>query len=297
MTEPAAVLAALDPPLRARLTQRSNRAGLRHLALHLLVIAGLAAYVALGLPLWWLSMFALGIALVFLFTLQHECTHATPFSTPILNDIVGHACAVILVQPFAWFRAFHMAHHRYTNDPDKDPELQGDAKPSTWATFAWHLGTIGYWGGKISTLIQNAVGRTDPTYVTPRAQKRIKLEARILLAVYACAMVFTLTISPILLWIWIIPILLGFPVLRLYLLAEHGRCPNVANMFENSRTTYTSRMIRFLAWNMPYHAEHHAYPNVPFHRLPDMHTIAALHLRSTSNGYSSFARDYTETLT
>ena len=118
-----------------------------------------------------------------------------------------------------------------------------------------------------------------------------------MLAVYACATVFTLTISPILLWIWIIPVLLGSPVLRLYLLAEHGRCPNVANIFENSRTTYTSCMIRFLGWNLLYHAEHHAYPNVPFHRLPDMHTIAAPHLRSTSDGYTNFAHDYTKTLT
>ena len=24
-------------------------------------------------------------------------------------------------------------------------------------------------------------------------------------------------------------------------------------------------------WNMPYHAEHHAYPSVPFHALPQLH--------------------------
>ena len=66
-----------------------------------------------------------------------------------------------------------------------------------------------------------------------------------------------------------LPVLLGQPALRLYLLAEHGDCPRVANMFENTRTTFTTAMMRFLAWNMPYHVEHHVYPQVPFYRLPD----------------------------
>ena len=74
--------------------------------------------------------------------------------------------------------------------------------------------------------------------------------------------------TAVLLWVWIIPALLGQPFLRLYLLAEHGCCAFVANMFENSRTTFTGPLVRFLAWNMPYHAEHHAFPTVPFYRLP-----------------------------
>ena len=39
-------------------------------------------------------------------------------------------------------------------------------------------------------------------------------------------------------------------------------------MLENSRTTYTNALVRFLAWNMPFHAEHHAWPSIPFHALP-----------------------------
>ena len=62
--------------------------------------------------------------------------------------------------------------------------------------------------------------------------------------------------------------LLGQPFLRAYLLAEHARCPHVANMLENTRTTFTTALVRLIAWNMPFHAEHHAYPAVPFHKLP-----------------------------
>ena len=96
----------------------------------------------------------------------------------------------------------------------------------------------------------------------------------------------------LLLWVWLIPVLLGQPVLRLYLLAEHGDCPRVADMFLNTRTTFTNRIVRFLAWNMPYHVEHHVAPTVPFHRLPDLHARMRDHLAVTAEGYAAFTRDY-----
>ena len=96
----------------------------------------------------------------------------------------------------------------------------------------------------------------------------------------------------VLVWLWLLPLALGQPFLRLFLLAEHGRCPAVADMFANSRTTFTGWLIRKLAWNMPYHAEHHAYPTVPFHRLPDLHRLTKPHLRETERGYLRFHRRY-----
>lgn len=296
MTTPAQVLAGLDPDARADLLRRSDRRGLIHLAKHISLIAALMVYVALGLPLWWAALVPLGLALVFLFTLQHECTHQTPFATPWVNDVIGHLCALVLIQPFHWFRAFHMAHHRFTNDPHKDPELKDNAKPETWSALLWHLSTLGYWASKWATLWANARGDFDQSFISPRAHSRLKTESRVLIAAYSMVFVFTLTVSPVLFWIWLVPIVLGFPVLRLYLLAEHGRCPQVANMFDNSRTTLTNRIVRMLAWNMPYHAEHHAFPNVPFHKLPQAHRIAAPHLGEVAQGYSDFSKSYVQSL-
>ena len=170
----AAVLSAIPPEDRARLTAPSDRAGLRHLAGHLGLIVVLGLWVGLKAPLWGLALWPLGIALAFLFTLQHECTHRTPFASGWLNEAVGHAAGLMLVQPFHWFRAFHMAHHRHTNDPDHDPELAGGhARPRTWAQMAWYLSTLGYWSGKARVLCQNAFGAVDAAYVSPRALPRI----------------------------------------------------------------------------------------------------------------------------
>lgn len=101
-----------------------------------------------------------------------------------------------------------------------------------------------------------------------------------------------LALFPQLVWLWIVPALFGQPFLRLYLLAEHGDCPQVANMFDNTRTTFTNRPIRALAWNMPYHTEHHVWPAVPFHQLPNLHTDMRDQLRVTAAGYATFTKGY-----
>jgi len=92
-------------------------------------------------------------------------------------------------------------------------------------------------------------------------------------------------------WVWLLPCLLGQPFLRLYLMAEHGRCAFSANIFENTRTTLTNRIIRFLAWNMPYHTEHHALPQVPFHNLPALHAEMQGHHRVLARGYLRVTRE------
>ena len=271
-------------------------AGLRHLALYCCGACGNQyAGIAAQVPLWPLLILPQGILLVFLFTLSHECTHKTPFRTAWLNDAVGHLVSVPIALPFTWFRYFHLAHHKWTNHPQNDPELDGKPRPDSWRSLIIYLSGWPYWSGMAQTLLRNAAGRIDAPYLPTRQHRAICAEARVILALYALA-AFTLFLSPVLFWLWLLPVLIGQPFLRLYLLAEHGLCPPVANMLENSRTTFTNRIIRFVAWNMPYHAEHHAFPNVPFHHLPAFHDWTREHLKSTSDGYTEFATDYTRAL-
>ncbi|WP_422050241.1 fatty acid desaturase [Shimia sp.] len=289
-------LARLTPDRRSALQSRSDAAGLRHLALYLGALLLCALWVGLRAPLWPLMLLPLGVLWVFLFTLSHECTHDTPFATRWINRAVGHACALPLILPFTWFRAFHMAHHKFTNDPERDPELAGGPRPDTWRSYLLYLSGLSYWQAAVKTLLQNAFGTLGAPYLPARKHAAMRSEARILLTLYAL-IAASLLVSPLLFWVWILPSLIGQPFLRAYLLAEHGRCPPVANMLENSRTTFTNRLVRFLAWNMPYHAEHHAFPNVPFHQLPALHEDLKPHLQSTSEGYRAFHSDYQSDLT
>lgn len=283
-------VASLPPSEKTRLTTLSNAQGLLHLAGHLALIAVMGGLILAGVPGWPLLLVPQGIALVFLFTLEHECTHRTPFAAPALNDWVGRICGVLLLLPFEWFRYFHLAHHRWTNLPGQDPELEGE-KPETLRAWLIHVSGLPYWFAMAKVTLSLAIGRGEAPYLPAPALPRIRAEARVLILIYALVLA-SLPIWTGLFWIWLLPVLLGQPFLRLYLLAEHGDCPRVANMLENTRTTYTTALVRFLAWNMPYHVEHHSYPAVPFHQLPNLHKALKAHLKVTAEGYAAFSKDY-----
>lgn len=284
------VIAALSDGDRRLLTGKADRPGLFRLAFHLGTIVLLAMLVLLKIPFWPLLMPPLGIMIVFLFTALHESIHETAFDTNWINRAVGLLSGFLILLPPLWFRYFHLAHHRHTHDPENDPELMSP-KPETMLQYLQYLSGIPYWAGMVQVTVTNALGRNQDIFVPPKARDRITVESRQFLAAYLIVSVATLLFGFTgLLWIWIVPVLIGQPFLRAYLLAEHTRCPHVANMLENTRTTFTTRLVRLIAWNMPYHAEHHSYPAVPFHKLPHFHRVVADHLRTTESGYVRFHR-------
>lgn len=234
--------------------------------------------------------------IVFLFTALHESIHGTAFRSPALNLAVANISGFLVFIPPLWFRCFHFAHHRHTHDPDNDPELMS-RKPETRGQYALYLSGLPLWTGMAKTIAANALGTAGEPYVPEKGKPKARLEARIFVACYAALAVVSLALaSTALLWAWLLPILIGQPFLRAYLLAEHTRCPHGANMLENTRTTFTTAIIRLVAWNMPFHAEHHAYPSVPFHQLPRFHAIVAEHLRTTERGYARFNRNFAREL-
>jgi fatty acid desaturase len=88
-----------------------------------------------------------------------------------------------------------------------------------------------------------------------------------------------------LLWSWLLPLAVGQPFLRLLLLAEHTGCAYSTDGLANTRTTLTVAPVRWLMWNMPFHAEHHLYPSLPFHALPAAHRWIGPKLQHLDRGY------------
>jgi fatty acid desaturase len=89
---------------------------------------------------------------------------------------------------------------------------------------------------------------------------------------------------------------LGQPPLRAYLLAEHTGCTQDRNGLTNTRTTLTSAPVRLLMWDMPYHAEHHLFPSIPFHRLADAHAAVRDRLAVIQPGYLGWHLRFVRTL-
>eukprot|EP01084_Bolivina_argentea_P185830 320386_1 len=206
-----------------------------------------------------LSRILSGFALSFIFHGEHECIHHTAFQTPILNDIFANIFGFLLLLPPLYFKYFHWAHHRYTGNKHKDPELLPSVLSFNLTDFMHQ--------------IQDVLLPNELEYYLQRKYHRYNtgLEAIIFMCLYF--LVYLLIDFDILWRYWIEPILIGQIFLRAYLIAEHYGCKINVNMWSNTRTTKTFWLYSKLAWNMSWHLEHHAFPFVPFYLLPEVHEI------------------------
>jgi len=278
--------------LRA-LAARSDRRGLLQLTGHMGALLASGLLVAQAWGSLWLApaMLLHGILLTFLFAPLHETIHRTAFRRRWPNDATAWLCGLALALPPEYFRAFHFAHHRHTQDPARDPELAEPKPESMWA-YVRHVSGLPYWCSRLAALARHAHGRAEEPFITARLRPRIVREARLYLAVYASVLMVSIaTGNPAAMIFWLIPALLGQPFLRCYLLAEHTGCPLVADMLRNTRTTRSLAPIRRLAWNMPYHAEHHACPWLPFHALPAAHRLLEQKIEIQASGYLAVNRE------
>merc|ERR1719343_68766 len=134
-------------------------------------------------------------------------------------------------------------------------------------------------------MLNLAIGRVaaDPWVADKPAatQRFVRAEAACYclgyLVLAAAALARPVAIGTKLVLYWLLPHCLGAGHLRMYQFAEHRACQmgthTDTNAWVCSRTTTTWWLYRKLAWQMPYHVEHHAFPNVPFHKLSALHEM------------------------
>ena len=285
---------SLDRETVRRLSRRSDARGFAQLAVHvaLLTATGTLVWTTRGRP--WLApaLVLHGIVLTFLFCALHETIHRTAFASRWPNDLVAWICGTLLMLPPEYFRCFHYAHHRFTQDPLRDPELAQPA-PATLASYLWRVSGLPYWYDRLTVTLRHALsGRTSETYLPPSKSALVVREARILWAFYLCVIAASLYLRRAdALVYWVIPVLLGQPFLRLFLMAEHIGCASSDDMLANTRTTHTNAAVRLLTWRMPYHAEHHCVPSVPFHALRQLNALVGPRVKVRAAGYLALHRE------
>ena len=280
------------PDIDPSLLERNNRAGLVHFAGHLGLIALSATALTLAEGHWtWAPLVLVhGILLVFLFAPLHETIHGTAFRTTALNRIAGLVTGFVIFLPPRFFRAFHMAHHRYTQLPGKDPELD-NPKPASLGQWLIAVSGFVYWKDLAMLLVRAVAGRLDAPYITRARRGEVILETRLFAVLYLAIAAWSVAAgSTLVLTHWLLPLLVGQPFLRLFLMAEHTGCPRVNDMLRNTRTTLTHPLLRFLCWNMNYHVEHHVFPAVPFHALARTHREIRERIETVGAGYIAVNR-------
>ena len=260
------------------LMQRKDGPALRDTALWFL---GLAVFGALAFHFWgtwWCVPFFLLYGVLYGSASDsrwHECGHGTAFKTPWMNDVVYNiACFMIMREPTVW-RWSHTKHHTDTIIVGSDPEIVLMRPPDMVKLLFGVVGlTNAYY--YFQKLVRHAGGALDDeemTFVPETERPRVYTTARIFLALYAAIVVACFVTGSILPAMFtILATFYGAPLHVYFGVTQHvGLAEDTLDHRLNSRTVMMNPFFRFVYWNMNYHVEHHMFPMVPYHALPELH--------------------------
>jgi len=261
----------LTPDELRSLNQRSDLWGGLQMASHLgaLALAAWAHVAAMGT--WWvlLTGFILGVLINFLYAAQHELSHATVFATRKLNEWFGRAIGFVMIFPRDFDQIMHFAHHSHTQDWERDGELVRE--PYTLRTYLLWLSGITYWRNRVFGVVRRARGIIVEPYIRKEEEQKVISESRYHMIGYGLIALISVAIgSWAALTFWLIPMILTKPVHQLQNTIEHLGLSHENDILENTRSTRTNAVIRWLCWQMPYPTAHHAFPSVPFWKLRDL---------------------------
>jgi fatty acid desaturase len=120
--------------------------------------------------------------------------------------------------------------------------------------------------------VRFSLGIVTEPYIPQGRKAGVIREARWHLAGYGLIAVLSVVSgSTLALRLWLLPMLVMKPVQQLQNTIEHLGLPHIDNITQNTRSTRTNALMRWLGWNMQYHTAHHAFPGVPCYRLPALH--------------------------
>ena len=284
----------IEPKRLRTLNQRSDLRGFLQAGSHFGAIAVTGIMLASTWGSWWaVPVFLVhGVLINFLYAGQHELSHSTVFKTRWLNEVTGRIIGFAMIYPRDFDQIQHFAHHRHTQDWDRDGELQ--RKPYTLASYLmWFLGPT-YWYTRVRRMVRFAFGLVEENYVRQDERLRVIREARLHLLGYGAIAAVSIAVGS---WaavaLWLAPMLVAKPVHQLQNTIEHLGLTHDSNILENTRTVRTNAVLRWLCWNMQFHTAHHTFPSVPFHRLPDLHgeIVSRTGVTPHTMGYLAFQRD------
>lgn len=246
--------------------------------------------------------------------LMHEAAHGLLHPKRRINNFAGQwLTGAATGSDLHSYRAYHLTHHRFTQQPE-DPDLGLSAAfPTTPASMkrkiirdltgqtflkqrgnqfavAWK-GLKAMLSGATDTepsakrdtsagtpLNRNgAAGVAAPVVNLDGAKRTTRTVGRFLLVQLAVLAISLTTIGIIPFLIWIIALATSFQlILRIRNIAEHACTTTGGNdPFSHARTTHADMLMRmtFAPYWVNYHCEHHLFMGVPCYNLPKAHQL------------------------
>jgi fatty acid desaturase len=291
-----AVRPRLLPADLAPLYQRSDLRSAAYVVAVCLALVGVIILAA-AFPNWVVLLAAvvvIGALQHHLSIIHHEAVHCLLFRSRTVNEAVGSLVAFATGFSMA-YRTHHLYHHRHLGS-EGDPDLDAYAGyPTTPAKLLldvlWHL-----CGGaavqQFLLQLRRARALTPAAGGTSMGQMLgIAVTQVLLFTIFAAAG------RPLLYFVlWLIPLLAVAKTLAHFRgVVEHTVATRGDGGSNRFRTILCGPIERFLfaPMNFNYHAEHHFYPAIPYHRLPQAHRILSQDPRyhdvvSVQPGYLAF---------
>lgn len=278
---------------RERLARPDSWVTLRH---GVVVLAAWIALVAIGLaadstavwiPIW----IALAVCTATPLALMHEAVHHNLFRSRLANHAVGTVAAMWLFFHAGAYRAWHLTHHAYTFTEDDSEQLPARFRTrAAYLAYALVLGpsfAVVLWYGAIATLL----GRPPRWVRGPRLARHVRRAALVSFVVVAAVVAAALRWPDVVVKGWLVPAVLGslflFPFVSL---PEHYEGKGYDQLLDNTRTTKSNALMRYLYWNNNYHLAHHLVPTVPPQSLGAVDEQIRERTRLRERGFFSFHR-------
>lgn len=203
---------------------------------------------------------AAGVAAAFLaywaFTPVHDATHRSLSKNKILNDGLGWLCGVPLLSPFSAFRYMHLTHHKYTNDPERDPDYWSGGGHKWTLLLRWLTQDFHYYYIALKVTRQQSLGWVVATWTGT-----IAINAPVIYLLVQGYVLETVCL-----------ILVPTRIAVAFLAATFDWLPHDPHEVESRSDRFRATSILIDPWLTPlflfqnYHLIHHLYPAVPFYR-------------------------------
>lgn len=263
----------------------------------------------------------------FAFAGQHEFLHRNAFKTKWINDLCLFLVGCFTFELGVHERVMHKQHHTYTNNIYKDPELTSfytreqldnpgfrNVPVSKRQYVMQFLNVFSTFFHRAGRILNSAAGipvdysgwswsLSDWTYSEESGiMKQLQHHALSQLIWYTTAAYYASQVShgiETILFYWIIPVFVGYPLINYFRNLEHADCEisQEPNCLRNTRSVRSNAFVRFFLWDTNFHAEHHCYPMVPFYNLSKIndfmydHVIHNEHDHFTTQNWAAIAPD------